>query len=336
MRLLLVLTAIVSTFGLVWTETQYEERFLDWMAKFERAYETAELFYRFGVYKDNLNKIEAHNALGLTWTAGENQFTDLTEAEFGKKYLTGLIRKPQSLLKQSSCKTKTLSAATNDTLDWVELGAVTGVKNQGQCGSCWSFSTTGSAEGWNFLQTGKLVSLSEQQLMDCSWKYGNLGCNGGLMDSAMSYLIDNTFACTEEEYPYTEKSSHKCLVSTKCTTHVPMFPTCADVPTMNIAQLQAAVQQHPVSIAIEADQTAFQMYSSGVLTGKCGTNLDHGVLLVGYDMTGTTDPKYWKVKNSWGVTWGEKGYIRIGVEGDECGVQMEPSYPYGGQSASTL
>jgi len=211
-------------------------------------------------------------------------------------------------------------------VDWVTAGAVTAIKNQGQCGACWAFSTTGSVEGVNFINTGKLISLSEQQLVDCSRSYGNLGCNGGLMDDAFKYTETYKLE-TEAAYPYTaaggtcQYSAAKGQVGTK---------SYKDVTADSPSQLQAAVAQQPVSVAIEADKLVFQSYTSGIISStSCGTTLDHGVLVVGYGTDAGTD--YWLLKNSWGVTWGEKGYFRILRQSTAgkgiCGLQEEPSYP---------
>ncbi|RYG50181.1 hypothetical protein EON67_05740, partial [archaeon] len=210
--------------------------------------------------------------------------------------------------------------------DWVAKGAVTPVKNQGDCGSCWSFSTTGSVEGAHFIATGKLVSLSEQQLVDCSGAEGNNGCNGGLMDYAFEYIIKNKGICSEESYPYTGTDG-KCK---KCTA-VATITGYKDVPTNSETSLVAAIAERPVSVAIEADQSSFQFYSGGVLTAACGTSLDHGVLAVGYGTLSGND--YYKVKNSWGPDWGMSGYVLLGRgskfngNSGQCGIQSQPSYP---------
>eukprot|EP00931_Biecheleriopsis_adriatica_P046238 TRINITY_DN2653_c0_g1_i1.p1 TRINITY_DN2653_c0_g1~~TRINITY_DN2653_c0_g1_i1.p1 ORF type:complete len:291 (-),score=74.14 TRINITY_DN2653_c0_g1_i1:795-1586(-) len=212
-------------------------------------------------------------------------------------------------------------------VDWVAKGAVTDPKNQGQCGSCWAFSTTGALEGAWQIATGKLVALSEQQLVDCA-KNGNQGCNGGSMDLAFEYLEKNA-VCTEESYNYTARQGTTCH-ETSCTVGIPKGSVTGfkDVPIKDTNALMEAVAQQPVSVAIEADQMAFQMYHDGILKKECGAKLDHGVLIVGYGTEDGVD--YWKVKNSWGASWGENGYIRIqrGLPEDgECGIKDQPSYP---------
>ena len=223
------------------------------------------------------------------------------------------------------------AAAAPDSVDWRTKNAVTPVKNQGQCGSCWSFSTTGSVEGAWAIASGKLEVLSEQQLIDCSSAQGNNGCNGGLMDDAFKYIIKNGGLDTEADYPYTARDG--TCDKTKQAKHVATISGYSDVPASNAAQMVAALAKGPVSVAIEADQSGFQSYTSGVFNGPCGTQLDHGVLAVGY----TAD--YWIVKNSWGTTWGDQGFIYLsrsaGGASGLCGILMSASYPKtSGQAAA--
>lgn len=215
-------------------------------------------------------------------------------------------------------------AALPDSVDWAAKGAVTPIKNQGQCGSCWAFSTTGSLEGAYFRKTGSLASFSEQQLVDCSSSYGNQGCNGGLMDQAFWYVIDHGITL-ESKYPYRGTGGPCKYVDTDKAFQI---SDCTDVTVNKEKSLMAAIAQQPVSVAIEADHLSFQLYKSGVYSGNCGTKLDHGVLAVGY---GSQDGKnYFKVKNSWGAGWGSSGYIYIVRKGDgkgQCGIQEVSSFP---------
>jgi len=319
--LLLALAASANA-GYV-TEKQYQTEFSKFVKTFGKAYMTHEFFDRYEIFKSNLDLIERHNAqAGVTSTMGVNQFTDMTSAEFKAK-MNGF--KPSRSGKVMPIESISAAPAS---LDWREKGAVTAVKDQGQCGSCWSFSTTGSVEGAWFLAKNNLTSLSEQQLMDCSQKEGNQSCEGGLMDDAFQFIIDNKGICSEASYPY-KAVDEKC--QTTCTP-VATISSFADVafdeknPNDDTA-LMAAVQKGPVSIAIEADQPIFQMYTGGVISGpSCGTQLDHGVLLVGYG----TDAKlgdYWIVKNSWNAQWGEKGYVRLARGQNECGMNSAASQP---------
>merc|ERR550514_2444003 len=230
--------------------------------------------------------------MNLSYTLGVNQFADLTTDEFAAQY-TGL-KKPEKMwgdLPYLGRDTYS-GAAFADSVHWTTKGAVTKVKNQGTCGSCWSFSTTGSLEGAWELATGKLVSLSEQQFVDCSSKYGNMACQGGLMDNAFKYAEKNAL-CTEDSYPYKAKAEATCGAS-NCTVGIPKNGVTGfkDVPKDSPSALMDALAQNPVSVAIEADKQVFQFYNDGVLTATCGSQLDHGVLAVGYG-TWKDGTDYW-------------------------------------------
>merc|ERR1712019_47996 len=202
-------------------------------------------------------------------------------------------------------------------VDWRSKGAVTAVKNQGQCGSCWAFSTVGGLEGAWQIGTGTLTSMSEQQLVDCS--KANLGCNGGSMESGFQFEQGVNVA-TESSYPYTARDG-SCKSSGYSTAIPRGGVTGYKSVSASASSLQSALQTGPVSVAIEADQYSFQGYSGGVITSGCGTSLDHGVTAVGY----TSD--YFIVKNSWGTSWGNNGYVYISTSGNVCGIHSDASYP---------
>jgi C1A family cysteine protease len=298
--------------------------FAKFVEKHGKSYSSVkETMERFSTFVENHEMILKHNSEGHSWKLGINEFADMTWEEFSSTRL-GLIQRDS--LKDNS-RTINLNGlvTTPDSVDWSTKNAVTDVKNQGQCGSCWAFSTTGSTEGAIAIKTGQLTSLSEQQLVDCSAKEGNLACRGGLMDSGFQFIIDNNGICAEADYPY---KARKQVCQTSCSP-VATISSFKDVAEEDEDALLAAVATQPVSVAIEADKLGFQFYQSGVFSGRCGTNLDHGVLAVGY---GTLDGKdYWKVKNSWGASWGQKGYILLargsGSGKGQCGIAMQPSYP---------
>lgn len=316
--------------------------FREWTQYFNRRYSSIdEETIRYKIWYENLGRIASSNSKNLSYKLRLNQFADLTDDEFrtqvhgeaGSCYRTDLAKRK---FPKISTRVKDRKIAKNveapATVNWVEEGVVTPVKNQGSCGSCWAFSTTGAMECEYAIKTGQLNSLSEQQLVDCSSSYGNMGCNGGLMDYAFEYAIAQGGLCSEAEYPYTGVTGtcHNPVCGNGGVVYDPINGY-TNVVSDDEADLLAAAALGCVSVAIEADQMAFQYYSSGILTGSCGTNLDHGVLVVGYGSTGSQD--YWLVKNSWGTSWGEAGYVQIcracnmnGSEG-ECGINMEPSYP---------
>ncbi|KAJ8665128.1 hypothetical protein QAD02_006790 [Eretmocerus hayati] len=288
---------------------------------------------RMNIFVENHKKVAAHNAKyekGLvTYKLAINKFSDMLPEEFAVKY-TGAKFTPETLQAFRKNAAATFLAPANvevpKSVDWRGEGAVTPVKNQGACGSCWAFSTTGSVEGQHFRKTGKLVSLSEQQLIDCSDKYGNQGCNGGLMVPAFEYIIDNEGIDTEESYPY-EAEDGKCRFNpSNIGANITGYN---DIEEGDEEDLKSAVATvGPVSVGIYASEK-FMAYDSGVFEDEdChyyGPN--HAVLVVGY---GTTDKgrDYWLVKNSWGKDWGDNGYVKmVRNKNNSCHIASVASYP---------
>jgi C1A family cysteine protease len=333
------------------SEAVYEKHFLNYVTKFNKLYAKQDLLPKYRQFRSNLDFIHTHNNnVNNTYKLGVNQFADLSLVEFQALQLSGGLKNFQTasdtkILKNSLGASQVKAA---DAVDWREKGAVGPIKNQGNCGACWAFSTTGAVEGAVAVATGVLHDLSEQQLMDCSSAYGNMACNGGLMTNAFQYLISKQSdengeeksigLCAESAYPYKQKDGKKCN-----------FSTCKQVAQINGFQevevgsedsLLQAASLGPVSIAIEATSLGFMLYESGVFDDKgCGENLDHGVLLVGYgtqqanstaaattaDEAGVSKD-FWIVKNSWGTGWGEQGYIRMARGKNMCGVAKMASY----------
>ena len=302
------------------------KQFTNFQERFSKRYENIqEMETRFQIFRTNLRNIILHNLDNTqNFTMGINQFTDLTPQEFKDQYVGGL----KAELGSYGCGSFSSSATgAPSSIDWRAKGAVTSVKDQGQCGSCWTFSATGAVEGAWAIAKGQLVDLSEQELVDCATgvAYGSHGCNGGQMEGAFKFIIQNG-QCSLTSYPYTAKDG----TCQKCSPIV-HISSCSDVKPNDQISLKAAVAQQPVAVAIEADTRYFQSYSSGILTSSsCGTNLDHGVLIVGYGTENGQD--YWIVKNSWGPSWGDKGYVKIARSSSTndpgiCGISQDPSFP---------
>jgi C1A family cysteine protease len=315
-------------------EMYHWQEFAYFQNRFQKFYETmSEMEERFEIFRDNLLHIIEHNSdIGQNFTMSVNQFTDLTPQEFKNKFVGHLRREPN--VGSYGCKSfSNTGAGLPASIDWRTKGAVTSVKDQGQCGSCWTFSSTGAIEGAWAIAKGQLIDLSEQELVDCATgiSYGSHGCNGGQMDGAFKYVMEHG-QCSLSAYPYVSgatKTGEICS-SQQCNPVV-HISSCSDVKPNDQLSLKAAVAQQPVAVAIEADTRYFQSYSGGVLTAStCGTNLDHGVLIIGYGTENGQD--YWLVKNSWGTTWGENGYVKIARSSSTndagiCGIAMEPSFP---------
>jgi C1A family cysteine protease len=312
-----------SLVSATFVDPNYELKFSQWVRDFRMNFQND--MHRETVLQkwiSNHKFIETVNAQNLTYTLGHNQFSGMDSAEFASWVIRGGFESSPFIVRAGESALRRALAALPTSIDWVAKGAVTPVKDQGQCGSCWSFSTTGALEGAYFNKYGKLVSFSEQQLVDCdNLSHGGKdhGCNGGLMDNAFSWIMKNGGLCTESAYPYvsgTTKTAGTCQTScsnvdgSRATGFVDVAPN-SDVAMMNALAMQ------PVSVAIEADQREFQLYKSGVFTATCGTE-------AGQD--------YYKIKNSWSTTWGDGGYIRIGRGSQynggkgQCGVLMQASY----------
>ncbi|KAJ7966579.1 Cysteine proteinase [Quillaja saponaria] len=284
---------------------------------------------RFEIFKDNLKYIDEHNAdQNQTYKLGLTRFADLTNQEYQAKHFGTKIDPKRRLAKTRSNRyAPRVGDKLPESVDWRKKGVVLEIKDQGSCGSCWAFSTISSVEGINKIVTGDLVSLSVQELVDCDTSY-NEGCNGGLMDYAFEFIINNGGIDSEEDYPYTGFDG-RCDQYRK-NAKVVTIDDYEDVPAYSEKALQKAAANQPVAVAIEGGGRDFQLYVSGIFTGKCGTSLDHGVTVVGYGSENGVD--YWIVRNSWGKSWGEEGYIRmernlVGTNTGICGIAMEASYP---------
>ena len=300
--------------------------FLKYLANHGKSYLTMEEFEaRKDLFTYAENFINNHNSHNTSYSLGHNKFSDMSYEE--KAAYRGRVDDPK---KRTFGATKTILSTDSlpDSIDWRDLGAVNPIRDQGQCGSCWAFSSVASMEGVHATVSGNLMQFAEQQLVDCAFlPYGNLGCGGGLEQNAFTYYKDHA-AIARDVYRSYSASRGTCMDGQVEDTGV-YAASYTDVTSGSQAQVKAAVASHPISVAIEADKFVFQMYSSGIFNEEsCGTNLDHAVALVGYGSENGQD--YYILRNSWGTTWGEDGYMKIATNGDGdgiCGVQNSPTYP---------
>jgi C1A family cysteine protease len=281
--------------------SEYQNEFVKFVNEYNKVYDSVETtFSRFAIFKDNLNKINDINAANLTWWAGVNEYSDMTEEEFLATH-TGHVS-------EEGENREILAPLVNEAndIDWRDKGAVTPVKNQGSCGSCWAFSTTGTTEGFVAIKTGKLPNLAEQQLVDCCKQGGCQGCRGGLPSAALKWVASNGL-CSQSDYPYTARDG-QCKKTCQAVAKIS-----SSTGGRGESALQSALDKVPVSIAVDASG-GFQSYKGGVFNGPCGTSLNHAITAVGYTS------QYWIVKNSWGTGWGSGGYIFMARGKNLCGL----------------
>uniref|UniRef100_A0A669ELV9 Cathepsin L.1 n=1 Tax=Oreochromis niloticus TaxID=8128 RepID=A0A669ELV9_ORENI len=331
MKLLLVVAAVLAVSSCASISLEDLE-FHAWKLKFEKSYDSeSDEAQRKQIWLNNRKHVLVHNILadqGLkSYRLGMTQFADMENEEYKRLVSQGCLHSFNSSLPRRGSTFFRLPKGTvlPDTVDWRDKGYVTNVQNQMDCGSCWAFSAIGALEGQNFRKTGKLVSLSKQQLVDCSQSFGNHGCNGGWMDWAFKYIQATGGIDTEASYPY-EAEEGNChynpeTVGATCTGYV-------DVSPNEDALKEAVATIGPISIAMDASHESFQFYQSGVYDEPdCSkTVLNHDVLAVGYGTENGHD--YWLIKNSWGIRWGDKGYIKMSRnKSNQCGIASDATYP---------
>ncbi|CAM0907957.1 unnamed protein product [Alopecurus aequalis] len=291
----------------------------DWMAQYGRVCkDDSEKAQRFEVFKANVAFIESFNAGNNKFRLGVNQFADITNDEFkatktNKRYKANHMRVLSTSFSYENIYSN--KNVVNNALS-----------TQSFAGCCWAFSSVAATEGIVKIKTGTLVSLAEQELVDCDVHGEDQGCGGGLMDDAFKFIIQNGGLTKESAYPYTAADG-KCKSGSNSAGTITGYE---DVPANNEAALMKAVASQPVSVAVDGGDMTFQFYSGRVMTGSCGTDLDHGIAAIGYGKA-SDGTSYWLMKNSWGASWGENGYLRmekdIADKKGMCGLAMEPSYP---------
>jgi len=286
--------------------------------EYNKKYTDVEWSKRLGIFAQNLERVNEQNRehvlLGGEAVFGVTQFSDLTPEEFKAMYLTYIPNNSS----QPRVNVE-LDGAPATTVDWRTKGAVTAVKDQGQCGSCWAFSATEAIESYSFLHNGKLLELSPQQITSCDKTDG--GCNGGNTETAYGYVQKTGGIESGADYPYTSGGGNTGVCkfdASKVVVKIAGYKSVAK----GEPNLKTALNNGPVSVCLAAD--AFQSYRSGILR-SCPGQVDHCVQAVGYD--DSNSPPYWIVRNSWATSWGEAGYIRVASGSDLCKISDDVTYP---------
>ncbi|CAO1340688.1 unnamed protein product [Diamesa tonsa] len=325
MKSFVVILAIVSCASAVTLKDLFKEEWITFKALHSKVYDSQkEEIARLRIFLNNRKEIAKNNQKfahhEVSYEMGTNQFSDLTTTEF-----LDMMTVKDLKLSEIKYDVTFIGAANVDlpsAVDWRTKGAVTPVKNQGHCGSCWTFSVTGAMEGQQFRKNNKLVSLSEQNLLDCS---KSNGCKGGWMNNAFDYIKRNGGIDTEQSYPYRGVEG-RCAFNKKNVGAI--CRGFSNIPRGNEESLKNAVAtKGPIAVAINVGHS-FQSYHSGVYYERaCNPNqLNHAVLVVGYGSEGGKD--YWLVKNSWGGGWGQDGYIKMARnKGNNCGIASAASFP---------
>eukprot|EP01116_Phalansterium_solitarium_P019171 TRINITY_DN527_c0_g1_i1.p2 TRINITY_DN527_c0_g1~~TRINITY_DN527_c0_g1_i1.p2 ORF type:complete len:334 (+),score=129.31 TRINITY_DN527_c0_g1_i1:48-1004(+) len=312
----ILIVAMLAAVALARPEREYRSAFMKFMKDYGKTYTSNEFAMRYNVFKGNMDFIDAWNAQDHH-RVGVNRFADLTVAEFSKTFKGVAYVHTADYAYEPS--------VTAAGVDWRTKGAVTPVKNEGQCGACWAFSATGALEGVHAISSGKLVSLSEQNLIDCSGPEGNQGCDGGFMTNAFAYVKNNSGIDTEASYPYTGTQGPCRFKRADVGATISSW---TNIKAGSEADLVAKINQGPVSAAIDASQSSFQLYQSGVYyDAACSSkNLDFAVTVVGYGTQGSKD--YYIAKNDWGTNWGDKGYILMSRNrNNNCGIATMATLP---------
>uniref|UniRef100_A0AAY5KF08 Cathepsin H n=1 Tax=Esox lucius TaxID=8010 RepID=A0AAY5KF08_ESOLU len=329
MKFLILLLFTLYTISALHPFSEEDEyHFKLWMSQFGKVYDIDEYYHRLQIFFENKMRIEYHNKGNHKFTMGLNQFSDLTFDEFKRSFL---LTEPQNC-----SATKGSHVSSNgpypDSIDWRKKGNyVTDVKNQGPCGSCWTFSTTGCLESVTAIATKKLLQLSEQQLVDCAQAFNNHGCKGGLPSQAFEYIKYNKGLMTEGDYPYTAKDGTCKFKADLAAAFVKDVINITKVSTlMSTIVLSKLEQESDVSFVYVKNcsrkcHPPFHLcYCSKVCHNTTDT-VNHAVLAVGYGEDNGTP--YWIVKNSWGTNWGMKGYFFIERGKNMCGLAACSSYP---------